>query len=333
MRKAVYTIDVEPELHTLTHSARNRRLLVVAGVVGAIAALATSLWWYQTDHARPELSSGTAITAKDIALMIGQFSAAPISVLNKDSVFSPLTLQVSGKELYVIDKVFGKEGSQTYILIEQKDTPVSNIYKKSTTGDIHAVTSSDTVKFMLSTDISTGRFLYLATSTKTEKDLFKHQDNDITMYDPLTQKEQVLAQGKNPHLLNGGDAFIYEKNGKIRIHSISHTSDTELLSLAHLGPYAINKEGTLLSIFNPITRAVDTYTIIGNSSLSYLSSKKVTTYPTIISYFKGKTYVLSGGELSNKPHPISLEEVDTGKKTSITSNIPGWPQRAYDYIP
>ena len=312
---------------------KRKKLQIVAIVTGAIASLTVLFLMYKGESLDGHRVWMSVSAPKHAAIAIGPYPASPITLLKNDGSYFPSTMAISGKDLYIVDAAHVSQNKTLLIAIEPTDKPTSNLYQENASGEVTQLTTSQTAKYELSVDVTTGRALYVVLALQTVEDLFKKSATKITMYDPATSKESVVAEGSRPHFLNGGDTFMYENGGSLRIHSLVSKSDGVVLSLAHLGAYTLDANSSHLFIYNVLTHAVDRYTIVNGMSLSYDSSLKTVEYPKVLGYFEGALYVVSGGEATTTPHTLLLEKVETHEKSIITTSVAGWPQRAYDYVP
>lgn len=311
-----------------TGTSDRTRVIAVGGIVLLIVILVAGYYFL---HGK---NGGFAGSTPAFAVSVGPAPASPLYVIDKTSgTLKPLTVTVKGVALPALDAVKAADGSWYYILAEHSSTPVGNLYVQKPDGTIMALTTSKTAKYNLSYDAQSGRLAYQAIVYKNDLDFFTNQQWDLMIYDPSLQKETVVGKGANPHLLTGGQALIYRDGGKLNVEVLGTHATSTITNLPKGNPvYAIDSKATALSLYNPVSHAIDLFAITKSTSLNYLSSSKVSIPPISVGYV-GDALVAAYASKTASSTYYAFSRPDLSGLNAIT--IPGIagqiPQRLYIY--
>lgn len=257
-----------------------RRLVVIAVILLALIAIGYGAYRFLSPY-------------KLETTLIG-FGGMPYSYLyqyeeNADDT-SPYVLyaeSVEGKELPVIAIARGADRDVYYLLLEDQQTGIANIYRKSgILGKMAPVTKSLTKKSGLSVDSASGRFAY--------RTGYWEEEANIIVYDESLAREfDTGVAGLEAHLLPGGNTMIVSSNESLALYSVEGGAMLSSIGAASPGQFTVNTELGRIEIFNPITKRVDSFTFQTGSDISYShSSEPLPREPLALGYVDEEVHAL-----------------------------------------
>ena len=322
---------MEPELYSLTHSARNRRLLVVAGVVGAISALATSLWWYQTDHGRIALPEQLSLSS--IVISAGPFTASALYTGEKNTL-TPLEVVVNGETKNVLDKKLLSDGTEIYILIDSKEKFISNLYIKHANSEIKKITDTPSVKSNLDVSPDATHVVYQEGTVASVQELLVKKAWNVIETDIANPQSRTVTNGITPRYLRDGLILVAKSNSIFSFTTTNQVvaSGSPILSLNGSENYALSTDRTKIAIYNTKTRKIDLFDVLPTTAMNYVTSVSAASQPAVVGFIGHKIFTLSESVDSGKKSVFKLINISTPSEFVIVQNpLSLIPQRFYEF--
>lgn len=232
-------------------------------------------------------TQGTFLPKRESSLVIagGSYRTSPLYVVTRKTS-TPITITVDGMEKKVLDKVVLKDGSALYVLVESADPLSSNIYKVDAHGVVTQLTSTQTLKYNFSVDVSELRVAYEETTIKDNQQLSTPALGEVMQLDLVTRAVERIAGGVQPRYIHTGAILVGTKDGVLVFppHTNNITKGTPLLSEKVYSLYDVNHEGTLLAAYNTKTAMIDVFNVTPTGTLSFVYSSKTEHQPGNLSF-------------------------------------------------
>lgn len=230
-----------------------------------------------------------------------------------------------------LDAQKGAHGEWYFILAEPSKTPVGNLYERMVDGTVTRLTTSSTAKYNLSYDATSGRLAYQAITFKDERDFATNQSWDLVVFDPTNKMEMVVGKGTNPHISAGGQTLFFKSGDELVAALIGSHATSSIMSLGIMPLFAINADGTVLSVYNATTHSVDHFAFTHGTSPNYVSSDVLSTLPVSMGYVGGDLVVTTVGKTASSTI-FTFSRPGTGTSpVVIPTSLNGAPLRIYIY--
>jgi len=268
----------------------SRSILKIVLITGLLASIVSLILMYGGN-------GGNA--SKTLEVTFGPLPYGQIYTFyrNSDS-FTPMTLEVGGENLPVIDRVMDSNGSEILIALTGKGQHVSNIFTKNKEGIIRQITFSDTLKTNISHDSLLNITLYQSADFSKNQRPFQDFDWSITRLDTriAEDKEELVAKGKDAILLQGQEKALVYQNGGVSLYSIGEkvAKGEDIMKIAGAYIYATNSNTSKIAIYNTRTKNIDEFNIHSGGFLNYIRSLPVSTPVTALMYISESVAFASG---------------------------------------
>jgi hypothetical protein len=214
-------------------------------------------------------------------------------------------------KLPVIDIVKNADNTSYYILLEKEDTPVSNVFYKTTDGSVVRLTTSDSFKAHLTVDQASGLLAYQSVSIDSIQSIAKLTHWDLVLLTMQNKTEKVVATGEVPVLLPGGASLLFSsEQGLQRLTLQGNTVSPVLLHIPKRQLYSISPTTGDIVLFNEISKTLDFYSFLKTGSPNYVKSQPVSETPSLVEYV-GKdlfTVVSTHDKQGNKSYRITSND-------------------------
>jgi len=322
-------MDTQQEFTPSTFGSphKNKKLIIAVLLTGAISSAVSLVFMYWNPKSKevPTLSA-----------LVVAYGSTPASILNildsENHTPKPLTVKDSGgRELKVLDVLQMKDGNTFYILTLDTKDGISNLYERSTNGELIQLTKSNSLKYNLSYGAVSKTYFYMSAETKTGS---SSKEWDITTFDPQEGKEEFLAKGENPIAIEEGRYVLFKKdNGLYSIDTHSRKVSVKIMDLPPNSLYAVDPTANKIALYNPTTLKIDFFNLIGGMFAGYSESKGAGESPIMISYVHGQLMTVYG--VQRKDLSV-LAFITQDGKINVHATLIGdikelRPQRIYAY--
>lgn len=212
---------------------------------------------------------------------------------------------------YVIDQF--KDATTTYYLIASASGLTSNIFKSVGGAPITQISNSNTFKYDLSYDPTTGYFAYLSGIIKNQADMVtmaeKSQFNAVVASTygtkTITSERVITADASAVQIVPSAFMLVVEKVNGLYAYSLLGNINRQIYTSKTSVPFALSANGTL-ALYNATTHAINLYRLGGGfNSLSYVGSEKAALVPTAVGV-EGGQYILAQGHATASTYASEL---------------------------
>lgn len=304
------------------HSSNDKGIIIGGGALIIFAAILVFVL--------PRLHPNSSLSVTSFAYAAGILPGSALYIANTETGSStPLMVTVEGKTLHALDAQRASDGTWYFILNEGG---TSNLYKKTSDGNVTRLTHSATAKYNLALDQSSGRLAYQALTPPTDgkPSFLLRTDWNITLFSPSDASEMVIATGTDPFLAQGGSQVLFRKGNELMIQVIGQKVSTPVLALPS-AVYAIDSKGTMITVFNPVTKNLDQYAFTHGFSLNYLTSIQTKDTPAALGYVGGTLMAAYSGNSGEQSRLIFTPIGTAAPNISLPAITSGSPQRIYTY--
>lgn len=278
----------------------------------------------------PRLHPNSRLSVTSFAYAAGILPGSALYIANTETgSSSPLTVTVEGKALHALDAQRASDGTWYFILNEGG---TSNVYKKTSDGNVTRLTHSATAKYNLSIDQSSGRLAYQALTPPADENpsFLLRTDWNITTVSPNDATEMVVATGTDPFLAPGGSQVLFRKGNTLMFQGLGQKTSASVLVLPS-AVYAIDPKGTMITVFNPVTKNLDQYALTNGFSPNYKTSIQIKDAPAALGYVNGTLMAAYTGNSNEQSRLIFIPIGSTSATISLPAITSGSPQRIYTY--
>lgn len=248
-------------------------LIICAVLLVALLGYGAYKFW----NGGGSFGAGTFVVASD------NLPLAPARLLNLDKDTLEMVLVEDAGESVVYDIV--NTDTRHYSILG--DATRSNVYRRGE-GEadfgLEELTHSDSLKFDLSVDATSGIVAYTAQQGDT---------THVFVWSPLTKEETDLGVGLRPTVLPGGFFVVFEQEGKLVSARLETKTTAELLTLPSEAPFVIDTENLEAVLYNPIRSALERYSLVGMVTASFIAATPVEAVPLELAYDGGVIQVLA----------------------------------------
>lgn len=280
--------------------------------------------------ALPRLHPNSGFSVTSFAYAAGILPGSALYIANTETGSStPLTVIVEGKALHALDAQRASDGTWYFILNEGG---TSNVYKKTSDGNVTRLTHSATAKYNLSFDQTSGRLAYQALTPPADENpsFLLRTDWNITMISPNDATEMVIATGTDPFLALGGSQVLFRKGNTLLFQGVGQKTSAPVLVLPS-AVYAINPKGTMITVFNPVTKNLDQYAFTNGFSPNYKTSIQTKDTPTALGYVNDELMAAYSANSNEQSRLIFMPVGSASANISLPAITSGSPQRIYTY--
>jgi hypothetical protein len=296
-------VAVQPNM-----AGKSKRLYKGVIITGAIASLVSvGLFYMENGYLFPRHEVST------VAYSVGRIDGSVLYTYNagkKQLELFQLPNEV-GTKLPVIDIVKNADNTSYYILLEKEDTPVSNVFYKTTDGSVVKLTTSDSFKAHLTVDQASGQLAYQSAHVDSVLSFRERTQWDLVLLTLNNKAEKIIGAGESPVLLPGGTSVLFSsEQGLRRLTLQSNTVSPVLLTIPKKQLYSISPTTGDIVVFNETAKTLDFYSISKTGSPDYVKSAPVTEIPSLIEYVGTDlfTVVSSFNKQENKTYRITSQK-------------------------
>lgn len=249
---------------------------------GALILLISGAVIYAWDRKAAEIKP-------DIMVVLGM---VPIdSVYTLDAALpgtepSPLQLATQGNRF--INDVVVDDGVR-YFLLSEKESLSSQLYREEEDGTLVALTSSPDLKFDLAYDKSKKRFAYVAGAVLSEEEVLTETEWEVRVLELSTGIERSISRGVDP-AFSGSWLYVRDESALWRVDV---DSGSRARTMEAFSTYAVNPENGAVALYNPVTMAIDYFSVSADGTASYKSSNPQSSAVSAMAYI-GKNLVVAG---------------------------------------
>lgn len=290
--------------------SRRRRLFVVAVIALALIVVGYGAYWFW--NARNALPNDQMLVLASDGFPL----AAAQTLLMRDGSLAPITVEGQGTAV-VVDAVITDDAG--YYLVSDPGFTQANLYRQDRAdpgAGLAQLTNSASIKFSLSYDDLSGTAAYVSVNSDGE--------SRIVVWNPATNTEKDLGPGTNPILLPGGFFVLHELGESLVSVRVETGEIHQILSLTAGMPFAVDRENLKIALYEPVTGALQEYSIAGMTGASYLSSIPVAVVPQELVYVSGTLVRIQSDEaasaliIGETTRPLSPSVIDA---LSVNRNL------------
>lgn len=302
------SVPTEPSRDTITLNKKLRFffVIVILLVVFIMGYFGINYFW--TSHTK-------------VAYSIGSIPGSILYTVENGTLRELLMPDESGREHQVLDFVSGPNQTSYYILLENEEPLVSNLFERSADGRVTKLTTSKTYKYNLSSDPSSETLAFQAAevdSILALKDKERNVDWKIVTFSRKTENETVVVNGDSPVFISSRDSLLYVDGIALkRIALVSKDSSSTLLNVSKSQLRTYNPITEEYTIFNEISKSLDSYAFSKTGALNYERSVPVKEQLTTITSMDGDLFLVTTKSSTNATTTYTV----TSQKTGATSVV------------